>query len=50
MITNDGLCSIQGDIDGWMDFSDPLDDTLTYNASGLVDMMATKAGSIVRIR
>ena len=34
--------SIQGDMNGWMDFSDPLDDTLTYNASGLVEMMATK--------
>ena len=40
------LISIQGDIDGWMNVSDPLDDTLTYNASGLVDMMSTKAGSI----
>ena len=37
---------IQGDMNGWMDFNDPLDDTLTYNASGLVEMMATKAGSI----
>ena len=33
-------------MDGWMDLSDPLDDTLTYNASGLVDMMTTKGGSI----
>lgn len=24
----------------------PLDDTLTFNASGLVDMMTTKAGAI----
>ena len=38
--------SIQGDISGWMNVSDPLDDTLTYNESGLVDMMSTKAGSI----
>ena len=38
--------SIQGDMNGWMDFSDPLDDTLTYNASGLVEMMATKGGSV----
>ncbi|EJD00700.1 glycoside hydrolase family 3 protein [Fomitiporia mediterranea MF3/22] len=37
---------IQGDMNGWMDFSDPLDDTLTYNASGLVEMMSTKAGSV----
>ena len=33
-------------MNGWMDFSDPLDDTLTYNASGLVEMMATKGGSV----
>ena len=38
--------SIQGDMNGWMDFSDPLDETLTYNASGLVEMMATKGGSV----
>ncbi|EIM85301.1 glycoside hydrolase family 3 protein [Stereum hirsutum FP-91666 SS1] len=37
---------IQGDMNGWMNFTDPLDDTLTYNASGLVDMMDTKAGTI----
>ncbi|KAA1478030.1 glycoside hydrolase family 3 protein [Dentipellis sp. KUC8613] len=37
---------IQGDLDGWMDLDDPLDDTKTYNESGLVDMMSTKAGSI----
>jgi beta-glucosidase len=37
---------IQGDLDGWMDLSNPLDDTLTYNASGLVEMMASKSGSI----
>lgn len=41
------FCRIQGDIGGWMDFSDPLDDTLAFNASGLADMTATKAGSIV---
>ncbi|KZT37098.1 family 3 glycoside hydrolase [Sistotremastrum suecicum HHB10207 ss-3] len=37
---------IQGDMNGWMDFSNPLDDTLTYNASGLANMMATRSGSI----
>ncbi|KAI0051485.1 glycoside hydrolase family 3 protein [Auriscalpium vulgare] len=37
---------IQGDINGWMDMSDPLDDTKSFNESGLIDMMATKAGSI----
>lgn len=29
-----------------MNMTDPLDDTLTYNASGLIDMMKYKAGSI----
>lgn len=29
-----------------MNLTDPLDDTLVYNASGLVDMMAQKSGSI----
>lgn len=33
-------------MNGWMDFSNPLDNTLTYNASGLVEMMKTKGGSI----
>lgn len=28
--------SIQGDLDGWMNLNDPLDDTLTYNQTGLV--------------
>ncbi|KAI0059329.1 glycoside hydrolase family 3 protein [Artomyces pyxidatus] len=37
---------IQGDIDGWMNMTDPLDDTKTFNQSGLVDMMSTKAGAI----
>ncbi|KAG6832147.1 hypothetical protein H0H92_004878 [Tricholoma furcatifolium] len=37
---------IQGDIDGWMNMTDPLDDTLTYNATGLVEMMEYKAGNI----
>ncbi|KAJ3778547.1 glycoside hydrolase superfamily [Lentinula raphanica] len=37
---------IQGDIDGWMDTSNPLDNTLVFNQSGLEDMMSTKAGSI----
>ncbi|PIL26655.1 hypothetical protein GSI_11280 [Ganoderma sinense ZZ0214-1] len=37
---------IQGDMDGWMDFSDPLDDTLVFNQTGLEAMMAQKAGSI----
>ena len=33
-------------MDGWMDFTDPLDDTLAYNASGLVAMVEQKAGAI----
>ncbi|KII90947.1 glycoside hydrolase family 3 protein [Plicaturopsis crispa FD-325 SS-3] len=37
---------IQGDINGWMNTSDPLDDTLAFNQSGLEDMMATKSGAI----
>lgn len=28
--------SIQGDLNGWMDLSDPLDDTKTFNQTGLV--------------
>lgn len=28
--------SIQGDMNGWMNFNDPLDNTHTFNASGLV--------------
>ena len=27
---------IQGDMNGWMDLTDPLDDTLTFNQTGLV--------------
>ncbi|KAF8169053.1 glycoside hydrolase [Mycena galopus ATCC 62051] len=30
------VCSIQGDLDGWMSLDDPLDDTLTFNQTGLV--------------
>lgn len=37
---------IQGDMNGWMDFSDPLDNTLTHNQTGLEAMMSIKAGSI----
>ncbi|KIY48058.1 family 3 glycoside hydrolase [Fistulina hepatica ATCC 64428] len=37
---------IQGDMDGWMNFSSTTDDTKVYNASGLVEMMKYKAGSI----
>ncbi|KAF8972046.1 glycoside hydrolase family 3 protein [Flammula alnicola] len=37
---------IQGDMDGWMDLSDPLDDTKTFNQTGLVQMMRLKGGSI----
>ncbi|KJA13240.1 glycoside hydrolase family 3 protein [Hypholoma sublateritium FD-334 SS-4] len=37
---------IQGDLDGWMNLNDPLDDTLTYNQTGLELMMAQKSGSI----
>ncbi|RPD54124.1 glycoside hydrolase [Lentinus tigrinus ALCF2SS1-7] len=37
---------IQGDMNGWMNFNDPLDDTLTFNETGLELMMSQKAGSI----
>ncbi|KIJ33408.1 glycoside hydrolase family 3 protein [Sphaerobolus stellatus SS14] len=37
---------IQGDMNGWMDFTDPLDDTLTHNQTGLEAMMEWKSGSI----
>lgn len=37
---------IQGDINGWMNMTDPADNTLTHNATGLVNMMKYKAGSI----
>ncbi|QRW14954.1 glycoside hydrolase family 3 protein [Ceratobasidium sp. AG-Ba] len=37
---------IQGDINGWMNMTDSADNTLTYNATGLVQMMKYKAGSI----
>lgn len=33
-------------MNGWMDLGDPLDDTLTYNATGLEEMMRLKGGSI----
>lgn len=39
-------CSIQGDIDGWMDMSDPLDDTKVFNQTGLEEMVAQKGGAI----
>ncbi|OBZ65451.1 Periplasmic beta-glucosidase [Grifola frondosa] len=37
---------IQGDMNGWMNFSDPLDDTKTFNQTGLEEMMRQKGGSI----
>ncbi|KAJ8469471.1 hypothetical protein ONZ51_g8966 [Trametes cubensis] len=37
---------IQGDMNGWMDFNDPLDDTKTFNQTGLEVMMSQKSGSI----
>lgn len=33
-------------MNGWMDFSDPLDNTLTHNATGLAEMMSIRSGSI----
>ncbi|KAF9021431.1 glycoside hydrolase [Hymenopellis radicata] len=38
---------IQGDINGWIvNASDPLDDTLAFNQTGLEEMMRLKGGSI----
>ncbi|KIJ59755.1 glycoside hydrolase family 3 protein [Hydnomerulius pinastri MD-312] len=37
---------IQGDIDGWMNMTDPLDNTLTYNQTGLEQMIESKSGAI----
>ncbi|GBE78893.1 glycoside hydrolase family 3 protein [Sparassis crispa] len=37
---------IQGDLDGWMNLTDPLDDTKTYNETGLIEMMEYKSGAI----
>lgn len=33
---------IQGDISGWMNMTDPLDDTHTFNATGLALTFAQK--------
>ena len=33
-------------MNGWMNLTDPLDDTLTFNQTGLELMMAQKGGSI----
>ncbi|KAF4615931.1 hypothetical protein D9613_011320 [Agrocybe pediades] len=37
---------IQGDLNGWMNMTDPLDNTKTYNQTGLEEMMRLKSGSI----
>ncbi|KAJ7983164.1 glycoside hydrolase superfamily [Mycena polygramma] len=37
---------IQGDLDGWMNLTDPLDDTKTFNQTGLEEMVRLKGGSI----
>ncbi|KAG6820323.1 hypothetical protein H0H93_002172 [Arthromyces matolae] len=37
---------IQGDINGWMNMTDPLDDTLTFNQTGLEEMVRLKGGTI----
>ncbi|KAJ6603031.1 glycoside hydrolase superfamily [Mycena sp. CBHHK59/15] len=37
---------IQGDMNGWMNLNDPLDDTKTFNQTGLEEMMRLKGGSI----
>ncbi|KAG6840549.1 hypothetical protein C0991_005866 [Blastosporella zonata] len=37
---------IQGDLNGWMNLTDPLDNTLVFNQTGLEEMMEFKGGSI----
>ncbi|KAJ7165662.1 glycoside hydrolase superfamily [Mycena crocata] len=37
---------IQGDLNGWMNLNDPLDDTKTFNQTGLEEMVRLKGGSI----
>ncbi|CAK5266567.1 unnamed protein product [Mycena citricolor] len=37
---------IQGDINGWMNMTDPLDDTLAFNQTGLEETVRLKGGSI----
>ncbi|KAG9219631.1 hypothetical protein CCMSSC00406_0006047 [Pleurotus cornucopiae] len=37
---------IQGDLNGWMNMNDPLDNTLVFNQTGLEEMMRQKGGSI----
>ncbi|KAJ7620968.1 glycoside hydrolase superfamily [Roridomyces roridus] len=37
---------IQGDLKFWMDLDDPLDDTKTFNQTGLEETVQTKGGSI----
>ncbi|THH32786.1 hypothetical protein EUX98_g1411 [Antrodiella citrinella] len=46
MTVDEKVSQMYGDIDGWMDMSDPLDDTLTFNETGLEEMMLQKGGSI----
>ncbi|KAJ7124473.1 glycoside hydrolase family 3 protein [Mycena epipterygia] len=37
---------IQGDMNGWMNLNNPLDDTKTFNQTGLEEMVQLKGGSI----
>ncbi|PFH45933.1 glycoside hydrolase family 3 protein [Amanita thiersii Skay4041] len=37
---------IQGDMNGWMNLNDPLDDIKVFNQTGLEEMMRLKGGSI----
>ncbi|KAJ7066911.1 glycoside hydrolase superfamily [Mycena belliarum] len=37
---------IQGDMNGWMNLNNPLDDTKTFNQTGLEEMVRMKGGSI----
>ncbi|KAG6909222.1 hypothetical protein DXG01_001529 [Tephrocybe rancida] len=44
--TYQSYSSIQGDLNGWMNLTDPLDNTLVFNQTGLEEMMRLKGGSI----
>jgi beta-glucosidase len=44
--TTDDVLSIQGDLNGWMNMTDAYDNTLTYNSTGLADMVSRRGGFI----
>ncbi|PCH41789.1 hypothetical protein WOLCODRAFT_177550 [Wolfiporia cocos MD-104 SS10] len=47
MTLNEKIAQLmQGDISGWMNITDPNDDTKTYNETGLVEWLTTKASGV----